>query len=59
MTDILGRSLPIEWQDLELPLDRNRGWQKADLTIASLIVQFSCDRQGFAVRPQRIAELRH
>ena len=23
VTDILGRSLPIEWQDLELPLNRN------------------------------------
>ena len=41
MTDILGRSLPIERQDLELPLDRNGGWQKADLAIASLVVQLS------------------
>src|ERR1700733_10181569 len=58
VADIFGRSLPIEGQDPDLPLDRNRGRQKADLTIASLIVELARDRQGFPIRAQQTAELR-
>jgi len=54
----LWSSLPIERQDLHLPMDWNRRWQIANLRIASLIIELSCNREDFSVRPQRIAEFR-
>lgn len=47
--DVFGRSLPVEGQDLKVPLDRNRFRQIANLVVASLVFQLSRDREGLAV----------
>ncbi len=58
MANILGRSLPVERHDLQLPLNRNRSWQKANLAVAGLILELPRNRDCLSLRPQRIAELR-
>ena len=58
MPNILWRSLPIKGHDLQLPLNRNRSRQKANLAVAGLILKFPRNRDGFSVRPKRVAEIR-
>src|SRR5258708_3264549 len=56
--DVLGRSLPIERENLQFPADWHRGWQIADIAVASLIMQLSRDRNGPPFRSQRVPEIR-
>ena len=58
VANIFRSPLPIEGQHLQLPLDRHRRRQKANLTIASLIFELPCNRDCFSVGAQRIAEIR-
>jgi hypothetical protein len=50
------RSLSVQRQNVHLPLDRRRGRQKASLAVASLIHQFSRDREGLTLGPERLGE---
>src|SRR5579863_5566205 len=58
MADIFRGPLAIERQYLQLPLDRYRRRQKANLTVASLEFQLPCNRDRFSVSAQRTAEIR-
>lgn len=58
VANILGSALSIERQNLQMPLHGNGFRQEADLTVARLILDLSGNRQGFAVRAQRVAEVR-
>src|SRR5260370_29595012 len=54
----VGGSVRGGGQELQLPLNRNRGRQKAYLAIARLIFQFARNRDRPSVRPKRFAEIR-
>ena len=58
MSDVFRGPLAIQRQHLQLPLDRHRRRQKANLTVAGLIFEFSCNRDCFSVGGQRTAEIR-
>src|SRR5262249_44610920 len=56
--NILGRSLAIQRQDPEFPLNGSRGWRVANLLVACLILELAMDRDRLSFLAQRAYELR-
>jgi hypothetical protein len=52
VSNVLGRALAIERQDLELPFDRHRIGQEARLAITSLVTQRSLYREILSLDPK-------
>jgi len=52
VSNVLGRALAIERQDLELPFDRHRIGQEAGLAITSLVTQRSLYREILSLDPK-------
>jgi hypothetical protein len=57
VSNVLGPSLAIELQLLEVPLHRRGIGQKAGLAIARLLMLRSVNRKSRPIRAKRIAEL--
>jgi len=58
MANLLWRSLSIEGQHLQLPLDWNGCRKETNLAIAGLIFELARNSDGFPVGPKRVAEVR-
>src|SRR5579863_2598388 len=56
--NFLWSPLPVERQNLQLPMHGNRSWKITNLFVASLVVQLSVDRKCFSVRPKGRAKIR-
>src|SRR5260370_5418125 len=59
VANVLRGALPIQRQNLQLPIEGHSGGQKTNLAIASLILEVCLNRDHFPIGPQRIAEFRH
>jgi len=58
VANVFRSALSIERQHLQTPLHRDGLRQEANLAVAGLVLDFSGNRQGFAIGAQRVAEIR-
>ena len=58
MANVFRSPLPVERQNLQMPLHGKAFGKEADLAVAGLILDLSRNGQGFAFRAQGVAEVR-